>query len=738
MDDNDQAILKLQYQKNFGSSAFARIYGYTFYSDWFENGANASNGFGVGPPANYELSTHTRGLSVEVGDQVNAQNLLQGQYSLSTAATQRIYDTSYTSSATTPFAWLVDATNPISGVCYNDSGGVTASPVSCNGSPTTVKLGAASAAIPAGETCGGHPCEFYVADTGNSGLNNRVRPDFQALSLTDDFTPTQKLHFTFGLRYQNYQFQGADTSGGARPFWFAAWNQGECVGTAPGSKPVAKTGDPTLACPAGTVPATLVNAPVNYDYTVWEPRVGLTYTVDPLTVLRANYGKYAQPANAASEQYDVLQQNLPAYIGPKFLGVGFDSPGHQIAPELSFNLDFSLEHQFKGSDLSFKLTPYLRKTSGENSTVFIDPKNFVVSSVPVGNLTAQGIELALDKGDFNRDGFAAQLSYTYNYATIKYSELGNGQTVIDPINSDIKNYNAYTSFCAANAADPRCGLPTNGMAASACYSTGGAPAPGCPAGSVANPYWNAPVQALLSRQGPYFPTDTVTSTLGLNSGNSYFVPHTIALILQYKKKKWAFTPSFQLEAGQRYGTPETESGIDPASGCQPLTNGAGVAQPLSPTDPRYTGGTTGFGGASGYNAVTCAGALAAIPDPYTGQFDAVGAFVSPTQLLGHLQITYDASSRISFQLQAVNLIQECFGGSNQPWTAATGSPKTCDYTAQSSAAAYNPVGNFYNPGQAIQPYVQYPYLPFYGVYNPNVNGGFQAPFDLYLTMHVKV
>ncbi|MBV9232755.1 MAG: TonB-dependent receptor, partial [Candidatus Eremiobacteraeota bacterium] len=35
---NGQAIVKLQYQKNFNSSAFLRVYGYTYYSDWIENG----------------------------------------------------------------------------------------------------------------------------------------------------------------------------------------------------------------------------------------------------------------------------------------------------------------------------------------------------------------------------------------------------------------------------------------------------------------------------------------------------------------------------------------------------------------------------------------------------------------------------------------------------------------------------------------------------------------------------
>ena len=34
---NNQDIVKLQYTKNFGSTSFLRLYGYTYYSDWLQN-----------------------------------------------------------------------------------------------------------------------------------------------------------------------------------------------------------------------------------------------------------------------------------------------------------------------------------------------------------------------------------------------------------------------------------------------------------------------------------------------------------------------------------------------------------------------------------------------------------------------------------------------------------------------------------------------------------------------------
>ena len=61
---NNQEIVKLQYTKNFGSSAFLRVYGYTYYSDWLQNGPQTTYADFAGCCSpDYELSSHTRGGS---------------------------------------------------------------------------------------------------------------------------------------------------------------------------------------------------------------------------------------------------------------------------------------------------------------------------------------------------------------------------------------------------------------------------------------------------------------------------------------------------------------------------------------------------------------------------------------------------------------------------------------------------------------------------------------------------
>src|SRR5207302_10836344 len=141
---------------------------------------------------------------------------------------------------------------------------------------------------------------------------------------------------------------------------------------------------------------------------------------------------------------------------------------------------------------------------------------------------------------------SGQLSYTYLHAYTTLARLSNGGTVFSPVNNAIGAYNAYTSACAGNTTNPSCGggLDSLGQVAAACYTTAGAPDAGCAAGDIANPYWNAPVQALFDTNAHYIPFDIIPN--GFNSSvASYEVPHVASLILNWKHDKFAITPAFQ-------------------------------------------------------------------------------------------------------------------------------------------------------------------------------------------------
>ncbi len=382
--------------------------------------------------------------------------------------------------------------------------------------------------------------------------------------------------------------------------------------------------------------------------------------------------------------------------------------------------------------MSMKLTPFFRQTHDQIENFYLNIKQGFTSGLNAGQQTSRGFEFAFTKGSFDRDGFAAQVGFAYTYADLKFSSLGNGTTILSPINADIANYNAFTKDCAAGGAlagktefgQPLCGTTTGGQPAAPCYTTGGIADPACAAGSVANPYWNGAGQFLLDPNASYLPYSTIPGGIGTGV-NAYTYPYVATLILQYKHNKLAISPSFQYVAGNRYGAPETTPGIDPTS-C------TGALATSTSGDARYPYGAAG---GSPYDATTCGNQLSAIPDPYTGQFDALGAFRQPAQLLGHLRISYDFSPRVSANVTFANLLSTCFGGQQTKFTYYW-NKNVCSYGPVGEGLV-NPVGNVYNPGDNVQTFLQYPYEPVFGTYN-DLTSSTLNPFSVYFNLKVRL
>jgi hypothetical protein len=730
---NDQAIYKVQLTHPFSQNALFKLYGYTYYSDWLQTGAQStySDFLGAVSP-DYELSSHTRGLSGTFIDQINAQNLLQLQGSYTTASALRDNNTGFLDAfggSRANFAYLVDSSNPTSGLCYAAGGGA---PLNCTDSgvaKVSLQTAAAGAIPTATGTCGGGPCEYLITGNGQYATYNTVKPIFYAASLTDDFHPTSKITINGGLRMDIFQYQGGSTAGtAARTFFYNAFNQDNCLDA--GQNLVPK--EPTAACPAGTTPANFQNplGIVTESYTEFEPRLGGTYTLDPSTVLRASYGRYSQAPNSAFQQYNTLQQNAPAtlYTTYGFQRFGFTSPDHTVEPPTSNNYDFSIEHSFP-DQLSFKVSPFYRKTQNQIQQFYLNQQTGFVSGLNVGRQTSDGVEFELDKGDFNRDGLSAKLSFTYTNSYINYQTLSNGSSIITPLNTSISTYNAYTSACAPGGADVGkkafgqliCGSTTTGVVASPCYapspdgSTAGVAESCSVAGAIANPYWNAPVQGLLDPNGAYATYDTFPAGIG-TSAAAYGAPYVGTLILNYKKGPVAITPVLQMFAGQKYGTPNSTEGINPelcTASFAPTTAG----------DPRYPYGAVG---GAAYDATLCGVTGFSIPDPYTKTFDGIGAFTEPTILQLNLQASFEVSKRLTIVANVTNLINTCFGGTKVGF-AVSGA---CSYGGLVGGGSTGDIGNSYNPGATIQPYTNTPYLPSFG--------GNANPTSIYVNAQLKL
>jgi hypothetical protein len=761
---NQQEIVKLQYTKNFGSTAFFRIYGYTYYSTWDLVGPQCTAFFYICPTApDYELSSHTRGVSAEFQDQINEQNLLTLQGSYVSASTIRDNNTqmfnnfpAFGGPNRTNAAVVVNAADPYSGYCYGASGG---SPVTCNpgvGAAQTVTWdqlyepnaspsggpGALPSSCVDPRVPGKTACTYLMAENGLYATYNNVQPKFGSASLTDQFRPNDKILLNLGVRLDSFTFDGLNgdingNGGVARQFWYNAYNRDTCVNTVTGV-PIDKselpgTLTPASPCPSGYHNAALVNqAYQSFTFNEWQPRFSGTYTINPNSVIRASFGRYTEAPNTAYEIYNTLQNDLPfTLLGPNLYPYGRTSPGLPVQPPTSLNYDISLEQHLKGTDWSFKITPFLRQTQDQVQNFFLNQQTGFISGLNVGSQRSEGFEFQMQKGDFSRNGLSGLLSFAYTNSYTKYGVLSNGTTIISPINATISNYNAYTKACAKGGSFvgrsqfgiPLCGtIGSGGIPAAKCYKKGN-PAPCSAPGAVVNPYWNAPGQNFIDPGQNFAPYDIFPAGIG-SSVNAFNSPYVGSLVLNYRHDKFAVTPSLQFQGGGKYGAPETTPGIDPAdAGCRPLV------------------------GTHRYDASTCPAALV-IPDPFTGTYDDLGSFTQPNELMFNFQAEYDVSPRITLTAVLANIVNTCWGGSSRQWTYTDSN--ICSYGVVGGGLippvgnAFNPVGsvskaNGKNAATIVQKFLLYPYEPNLGPYLVSgLNNSVKAPFQAYFMANIKL
>ncbi len=758
-DDHAATIAKIQYQKNFSSSSYLRLFGYGEYNDWFINGpVSAVTTYG-GEIQDYEVHGNAYGATAVYANQVNAKNLLTATASYQTQKLETYSGTTYKgqiatnlvdargncyNAATgyyascyaplygnvTTFAGGMRSTQPV----FNPAGGLNSygffgAPAAGFPSSSLVPVDANGAPLvpPAGTPAALSGARNLVTENGINAQIDRITPFFSAVSLADEFRPDAKLTLNAGLRVENFDYRLEDTAGGylARPFWFAAYNRE--FSFAPGSTSVAQcagsytgptigaltTGTPTVGvdpitgaslCTPGTN-ANLANvSPRTVSFTAFQPRLSFTYALSRDTVLRGSYGRYAAPSPTSYQQYNVLQQNLPTFIG-QFLPYGFNTPFHQSRPSYSNNYDLSLEQQIPKTDVAFKLTPFYRATQDQLANIPIGGQG-VLDGLNVGRQRNYGVEFQIRKGEFDRNGFAGLLSYTFTRSRVRYSNFGGGsRNEIDNLNDTIRNYNAYTSACATQPNSALCGTTSTGVAAARCYAQGaGVPVPDplCAAGSVANPYFSSAAQPLLDRKGEYTPYDLLPSPF--QGANGYETPNVATLVLNYKHNRFAFTPSMTFSSGSFYGSPLTYPGYDP------LTCSA-TAAPAS----------------NAANTQSCGGYLF-IPDKFTGKFDSFGDLREPSRLTLNAQFSYEASRKVKLTLAMTDLADLCFQR-RYPWDNGS----TCVY-AQLPSNLLAPAGNFVAnpPVQLLYPYASW--------YNNSQTGfvGQKLPFNAFLSADVRI
>ncbi len=748
---NNASIAKVQYQHNMGSNAYLRLYGYTFYSDWLQTSplsyGSGLYGFGV-TSYDYELESHTRGLALQFADQFDSQNLLTFDANYTAATTNRYNNTTFNNGIGGP-GDTTAATNLIDGnrcVAYYSGSYLGESYKAGQAAPCNSPLTSGTFGTPvpqadcpkANPNCIPSAAAWQVTYTGASGFLNTISPDFYALALEDQWNPSDKLNVDLGLRDQIYVFNLSNTSNNGQNFWFLAGQNEFCynpVTLAPyviPSRPV--SGFPSTPFVGFNCPVDNSNAghPVQTVHpngknghlllsnqyspsltdTAFTPRLGLTYTLNNNTVLRASAGRYVQEPETYQVQYNAKDNNLAYDIFQAFWQYGYTTPRHDPLVQFSNNYDVSWEQRLKGTDMSFKLTPYDRYAVNQVYNIALP---FGLSGgLNTGIERVDGVEFEFTKGDFNKNGLSFLLSYTYTNAAESYANYpGTNLNPIDPYNQDIANFNGLTQAGG--------GAP--------CYAASGGHGPvSCQRypKAIRNPYYAMKPQPLLDRNGWY--------PVGLDY--SYLSPNTATLLLNYKHNRFAITPSLQFNEGQLYGNPADVAGIDPrtCTGNSRFMVNSPISNPKTAQQADYT--TCSF---SLTQTGTSPGTLF-IPDPQTGVFDGFGTFRQPNQMNLSLSMSYDVTPRIKATAILTNLLNACFGGSSTPWSRQfPPNQYTCGYQDN----LYY-VSNFYNGtspndrganGVPLNPAFANAYVPAWADTNAFTLPG---PFNAYFQVSVKI
>jgi Carboxypeptidase regulatory-like domain/TonB dependent receptor/TonB-dependent Receptor Plug Domain len=778
---NDIGIGKIQYTYAISQSAYLRAYGYSFYSNWFNTYPSYGATDGYAPSlyaADYELDAHTAGGALDFEDQLNDQNLLGLNGNYTTSTTLRWNNDSAYAGETQPIGYMslkngkYTCYSPTSGTAepcldaatYYDATTKANVPLTWIATANTGPSGFAAAGTPA--ALSGATWDSLWSGNATGSLNN-VIPKFTNASMSDQFRPNDKILVNAAVRYDEYTYDLPDSETAATEFYANMMAQYTCVykatnqllstplppGVPPPAPPQYVVGNCDAAAtalhptgphtgwvhPNGTVqdgvaaPDFTAASPASYSLNAWSPRLSATYTQSPDTVWRVSAGRFVQPPLSASVQY-LSSTGDERSVWTASVPLGFYSPFHPIPAQSASQYDLSLEHHFRGTDMSIKLTPFYTWSPNWQQQTFIGPG--FVTQVPIGNSRNEGAEFQFNKGDFTRNGWSGQLALTYTSAKIQFENYPIGSSFVTnqttSLNQAIAQYNGLTK---AGGGSPcyqgplgtpvSCSTPNGKIAAG--YDT------------ILNPYYNMPEQGLLSPGGWYNPYTTAIAPNLYGEISSYISPWTSSLLVNYRQNKLAITPSIGFQTGGFYGSPLDINGPDPRT-CVQNSAAAGITKVSPKTNPlqcNYLSITSPGLGQFGYLY---------IPDPQTGTF-AFDNYQEPSLIVGNLQVSYDVTPRIKITVLGANLFHTCFGGSSEPWTAANPpGANVCGYYPAGGVLNNSLYPSLFYNGTSINDVAankartpaafQQSYMP-----NTLINGALGAyppPFNLFINAAVKI
>jgi hypothetical protein len=744
---NDVGIVKLQYTKNIGTNAYARLFGYTFYSDWLIGGAPSAGtcyidgllcsqgGPGWFGTADYELTTHTRGAEFQFADQINPQHLLRFTANYTTATVARWNNGSFLAGYAGSRSGVTNWTNgdPNNPVCYAWQSGTAVQagfPANCDFSnrvagrvygtfanPTPVDLptvcgpGGTLAATPGCASFNAGQSNWLVTTPGGQGTFNTVRPVFTSFALEDEFRPTSSLDLNLGVRFEQYQYNLENSNTSEMNFWFNQYARVLCYDPGTGLPQFTPLG---LGQP---VPPSLITTPTPLAQCGTAPSgqeglhpVGNTALCDNVTTFDCGPIAYTSnsPSNFTRSEFSprvggtftvspdtVLRFSAGKYTQPTETAFEqyLDQSGKRAA-----NFDFS---RFWG--LGFHTPAHDNPVQYSNNYDFSVEHHFhgsdmTVKLSPFYRDTRNQIEtVVLGPGFVSGTNTGHQHSWGIEFAFQKGDPTRDGwsgglsYTYTRALTQFGNLPNGTNSIDYLNTYITAFNALTSAGGGSPCYNSGVGEA--CPAtlgpNDIVNPYFNIAQQPLLDRNGWYQPwPNEFPNAPNDQGGFSAIWPHQINLWFQYKRGKLAIAPNVTLEAGAYYGSPTDVYGIDPRTCAQ---NESAATDVNGNSIPGLTATTSGFCDflTAGPTPVTDSGYLA-IPNPYTGKFDTPGQYQEPWQVNVGALIRYDISPKLTANITLTNIFNTCYGGTSTPWSSAFKPNRyVCGYDSNPTGSAGN-------------------------------------------------
>ena len=235
--------------------------------------------------------------------------------------------------------------------------------------------------------------------TNNTSTHRSIRSTraLAGFSISDQWRPNDRLNVNLGLRIENFTYHlrrhrirtiRRGSSGSTH------YNAEYCFAPGQQHKPIDRTNNDVGACPIVNGVPRSAQSPLR---TAGEHRGGIRTRRPASSRGSASRTRSTRITCCAARSActrvrrtrrgsSTTINRRPADVsGQHFYGYGFNTPDHLIRPDTSYNYDLSWEQRLKGTDWSFKLSPFFRATRDQLQNFYIDPQGGLESGLNVGN-----------------------------------------------------------------------------------------------------------------------------------------------------------------------------------------------------------------------------------------------------------------------------------------------------------------------------------------------------------------